>query len=304
MKVLRYKPDIVARTLAKKDDSILKILLPYPYQDFYWKMIREGIEQGLTEFAPYRLKGQTVFYDMNDPDHFELIAGQILEENPDAILVGSEFYRQTIDLVRKCNRQEIKCIVMNAEINSIPVLTYIGINSYVVGELAGKIIRSTRERSSVLVVHTTENIDNTIHLKNKELGLFDALEKSSISFQKESVIFSNQGNSEMDISYLAAKIEEKQIDTVYVTTSKVYLFANILKLQFPDLYLIGHDLIEQNISLMKQEKIDLIIDQNGYKMGYLSVKSWVDYHILEKDISDKQYLPLDIIYRENLPFYI
>lgn len=304
MRELRYKPDIVARTLAKKEKSLLKILIPYPYQDFYWKMIRNGIEQGLTEFAPYRIKGQTVFYDMNDPGHFESIAQQILQEKPHAILIGSEFYRQTIDLVRQCSEQDIQCIVMNAEIQSIPVLTYIGINSYVVGELVGRIIRSTRGCSSVMVVHTTENIDNTIHLKNKELGLFDALDQSSLSFQKESVIFSNKKNSEMDSSSLAAIIKEKKIDTVYVTTSKAYMFANALKNQFPDLYIIGHDLIDQNISLLKQEQIDLLIDQSGYRMGFLSVKSWVDHHILEKEISEKQYLPLDIIYKENLPFYI
>lgn len=304
MEELQYKPDIVARTLAKNEKKQLKILIPYPYQDFYWKMIRDGIVHGLEEFAPYRLSGQTHFYDMNDPHHFQHLATEILESGPEVILIGSEFQRQTIDLLKECNRQGIACIVMNAEINSVPSLSYIGINSFVVGELVGKIIRSTRDRSSVLVVHTTENITNTIHLKNKELGLVHALEKSKLPILIQSVVFNNQANRETDLNHLIDKIDQTGADTIYITTSKAYMFASALKGQFPDLYIIGHDLIDQNISLLQNGLIDLLIDQSGYKMGYLGVKSWVDHHILEKNIPSKQYLPLAIVYPENLPFYL
>ena len=303
MEDLQYKPDILARTLARKVPAMVKILLPYPYQDFYWRIVRDGIEQGLAEFAPYRLNGQVHFYDMNDSSHFDLIANEILEDTPDVVLIGSEYHSQTIKLVKKCHKKEIPCIVMNAEINSAPVLSYIGINTYAVGELVGRIVRSTRNLSSVLIVHTTANLENTTHLQNKELGLINSLEKSESIFHTQRLILRNELNSDQAVSQIADLIQTHHIDTVYFTTSRAYQFAPGLKRLYPDLFIIGHDLIDHHIRLLQNGTIDVLIDQSGYRMGYLAVKAWVDHHVLDRKIPNTQYLPFNIIYPENLPFF-
>ena len=100
------------------------------------------------------------------------------------------------------------------------------------------------------------------------------------------------------------KIKTHNIDTIYSSTSRAYLFTESLTETFPELFIIGHDLIDNNIHLLTQNKINVLIDQNSYLMGYRSVKTWIDYCILEKEIAHKQYLPLDIIYPENLEFSI
>lgn len=303
MDELRYKPDIVARTLARKEQTYLKILLPYPYQDFYWKIVRDGIEEGFAEYAPYRLNGQIHFYDLDDPSHFEIKAAEILEESPDVILIGSEFHRQTINLLNQCSHRGIESIVLNAEINSLPSLGYIGINTYAVGELVGRIIHSTRNRSSVLVIHTTENIDNTIHLKNKELGLIDFLQRSDRPFHIERIVLRNDSYSDQGLTEIKSIINTHNVDTVYVSTSRAYQFAPTLKRLFPDLFIIGHDLIDHHVRLMKNGIIDVLVDQSGYIMGYLGVKTWVDHHLLNREITKTQYLPLNIIYPENLSYF-
>ena len=303
MTELQYKPDIVARTLARKDESVIKILLPYPYQDSYWKMVRDGVELGLAEFAPYRINGQIHFYDMNDSSHFETIGAEVLRELPDVLLLGSEFHRQSIELLKACHQQEIPCIVLNAEINTVPVLSFIGINTYAVGELVGRIVRNTRGCSSVLVVHTTENIDNTTHLKNKELGMRAALDQSGMDIPTHDLILGNETRKSEAIQVINKAIHQHGSDTIYFSTSRAYQYAPALKKAFPDLYIIGHDLFDQHIQLMKNGTIDLLIDQSGQRMGYFGVRSWVNHHILERQIPATQYLPIKIVYPENLPFF-
>lgn len=41
--------------------------------NIFTNCVRDGIEQGLTEYAHYRLNGQIHFYDKDDPSHFEII---------------------------------------------------------------------------------------------------------------------------------------------------------------------------------------------------------------------------------------
>lgn len=303
MKELQYKPDILARTLARKDESLIRALIPYPYQDSYWKIVRNGIEKGLAEFSPYRVYGQINFYDMNDSMHFEKMGDEILHDPPDVVLLGSEFHRQSIDLLKACHQHRIPCIVLNAEINSVPTLSFIGINSYAVGELAGRIIRQTRGCSSVLVVHTTTNIENTIHLKNKELGIRSALNQASPDFQVHQLSIGNEFRKKEAIQFIAHEVIKHGINTLYFSTSRAYQYAPMLKKRFPHLYIIGHDVFDQHVKLMKNGTIDILIDQSGYQMGYQGIRSWADYYIHDRPIPPTQYLPLEIIYPENLPFF-
>ncbi len=241
---------------------------------------------------------------MFDPIHFEKICEEILDDPADVIIIGSEFYRQTIDFLNECHERNIKVIVLNAEINSAPSLSYIGINSFSLGLLTGRIIKSTRNRCHVLIVHVSENIKNSTHLKNKELGVIQSIGTEG-DITVRSLTIPNPLPPPSDLlSLLKGIIIKDNIDTLYITTSKAYLFADALHDTFPDLFILGHDLIESNIHHLEQNKINLIIDQNGFQMGYLSIKTWIDFQILENEVPPKQYLPMDIVYAENLPFYI
>ena len=304
MEELKYEPNILARTLARQDVFVASILTPYPYQDFYWKEVKDGIDKGFEDFSAYPVKNKTYFYDMFDPDHFERTALKILEDPGEVIIIGSEFYRQTIDLLKRCESRNIKTIVMNADISSAPYLAYIGINSFSVGMLTGRIIKSTRYCRNVLIIHLSNNIENSLHLKNKELGVVESIGSTShINIDSIVIPYPVPAPARL-LSILKKKIADQNIDTLYTTTSRAYLFASSLSKLFPELSIIGHDLIENNIKCLAQNQINVLIDQNSYQMGYQSVKTWIDHCILEKKVIRKQYLPLDIIYPENLKFSI
>ena len=187
--------------------------------------------------------------------------------------------------------------------NTVPVLSFIGINTYAVGELVGRIVRNTRGCSSVLVVHTTENIDNTTHLKNKELGMRSALNQSGSEFQINNLVLGNEAPKRTAIQAISNAIALHDSDTIYFSTSRAYQYAPDLKKAFPKIYIIGHDLFDHHIRLMKNGMIDLLIDQSGYRMGYLGIRSWANHLILDHQIPATQYLPLKIVYPENLPFF-
>ena len=63
-------------------------------------------------------------------------------------------------------------------------------------------------------------------------------------------------------------------------------------------------MIDPNIKLLKENKIDFIINQNPILQGYLGIMNFVNHFILKKEIRPTQYLPLDIVLKENVDFYI
>ncbi|GAA5222207.1 LacI family DNA-binding transcriptional regulator [Membranihabitans marinus] len=305
MSDLDYSPNIIARTLARKKVTNFSIIIPYPYQDYYWKMIKSGIDTGIGDFEHFNLSGNVYFYDMFDEAHFQSISEQILKEEPDAIIVGSEFNQQTIQFVKKCNRNEIPAIVINAELNSVPCLSYIGTNSYQTGCLTGKLVSIKSNIKNILILHNTSNIQNAAHLKNKEIGLLDYFSENNIDIQPHVLSINDHLLSELEmVKKLKDYIRKHQIDCIYNTSSKGYLIAKSIKGLFPDIYIICHDLIDHNILLLTENKIDIIINQSAEKLGYLSIKTLVNHMILEKRIEKKYYLPLDVVYKENYQFYI
>ena len=63
-------------------------------------------------------------------------------------------------------------------------------------------------------------------------------------------------------------------------------------------------MVEPNIKLLKEDKIDFIINQNPILQGYNGIMNFVNHYILKKEVRKTQYLPLDIVLKENVDFYI
>ncbi len=68
--------------------------------------------------------------------------------------------------------------------------------------------------------------------------------------------------------------------------------------------MVGFDLIEPNLQLLGENKIRFLINQNAWHQGYLGILTLVNHLILRKETPTIQYLPLDIIVRENVEYYL
>jgi len=302
MEELQYRPNVIARTLARRAPTRIFALLPYPYQDLYWKKIRQGVLEGFEDYDPFDIKKHILFYDQYDKDHFQSMFQSILTSRTDALILGSDFQKEAIDLLQKCDQKNIPAILINAEINSAPYLGFIGIDTFAAGRLAGRIISSTRNLRRILTLHIVQDIENTNHFKNKEWGMKEILHQSDLPFSCHSMSLNPVTTSQPEMAdKIIRKIQEHNIDTLYVTNSRAHLVAPSLKKAFPELYIIGYDLVGTNISLLRRGVINVIIDQRSHLQGYLSIKTLTDHLVLSKKIHKKQYLPLNIIYPENIP---
>ena len=90
---------------------------------------------------------------------------------------------------------------------------------------------------------------------------------------------------------------------IYVTGSRVHRIATSLKREKPDPkpLLVGHDLIRANISAIRDESIDFLIDEEAKRQGYLAVESMIRSVVHKEEIEKEQLMNLLIFTRENLP---
>ena len=55
---------------------------------------------------------------------------------------------------------------------------------------------------------------------------------------------------------------------------------------------------------LQEDKIDFLINQNPNDQGYLGVMSIFKHLILKEKVEQIQYLPLDIVVKENVKYYL
>jgi LacI family transcriptional regulator len=87
--------------------------------------------------------------------------------------------------------------------------------------------------------------------------------------------------------------------------SRVYRLArHLANLNHSDIRLIGYDLLEQNVSYLKQDVISYLIAQRPDRQAYLTVRDMCRELIFKQGIKKVNYVPIDILMKENIEDYI
>jgi len=64
------------------------------------------------------------------------------------------------------------------------------------------------------------------------------------------------------------------------------------------------DLTEKNIECLNNGSLDVVLCQRPERQGYMAVTSLLDYLLYQRaGAQGVHYMPVDIIMKENLPFY-
>jgi len=87
--------------------------------------------------------------------------------------------------------------------------------------------------------------------------------------------------------------------------SKVHRVAMHLEaLNQTQIRLIGYDLLEQNVTYLKQGVINCLIAQRPDKQAYYSVRDMCRELIFRQEIKKINYVPIDILLKENIEDYL
>ena len=92
---------------------------------------------------------------------------------------------------------------------------------------------------------------------------------------------------------------------IFVTNSRVYKVVDALEgITNRSIKIVGFDLVDANLRYLQENKIDFLINQNPHDQGHLGVMSIFKTLILKETVEQIQYLPLDIVVKENVKYYL
>lgn len=306
IKKLNFYPNLLARTLALGSRFVVCALIPSaPYPGHYWSIPKDGLDKGETMYKDFGMVVDVFYFQLFDENSFNLYANKILEQNPDGVIIAPLFVQETQAFVKKLKEKNIPFVFIDSDIAGQESLTYIGPDVKQSAYIAAKLLNSEVEKNAgLLILHMVKGYENAAALKRMESGFEEffqeenntnRIHKFTINSTEKDVVF-----RELTKFY----VKNQNIEGVFVTNSKAFLVSDFHLTHELDIRVVGYDLVQENIQHLKSGGIDYLISQSPLKQGLKAVQSLFELFVYKKKPEKVQNVPLDIIIRENVDYYL
>ena len=305
IKDLDYQPNLLARRLASKRAIRIATLIPAASKDSsFWSLHLQGILKAEAELKKYNIIVNKYFFDLANKASFISQTRKILREKPDGVMLSPYFVDESVDFTSRCSRQGIPFVFIDSDIEGQNSLSYVGPHSYNSGYLAANLVSYIlRDEATVLVLNISQGIHKYDNLLRKEEGFRAYFTDHSIHRKIEKIEIRKGGKPSIEREVTSALVKNRGIHLVFVTNSRVSVVAQCLRKIKKRLILIGYDAVEENIGALLDGDIDFLICQRPGEQAYKGVISIFQFIVLNASVDRVQYMPIDIITRENYRFY-
>ena len=310
IKQLNFNPNFLARTLALSKQFVISSILPQatPSQR-YWSFPKKGIEQSASGYRDFGVVLDAHEYSSTDEAEFVRHAEIILDKHPDGVIVAPFFEKESISFIQQLENNNIPYIFIDATISGHKNLGYIGPDSRSSGYVAGKLLHLLLpQEGDILMVNMLKGIENCWNIDTIQTGFLDffkSVDEQGLGKRKVSAIAIHT-TEEDDIAreLTTYYLKNPGIKGVFVANSRAHYIAKFHQAHQLGIKVVGFDLVKENIAALKAGSIDFLISHNPVFQGARAVQMLFDFFLYQKKPPPIQHVPLDIIIKENIDFYL
>ncbi len=302
---INYQPNKMASLLATKRNLNFAILIPkVSAETDYWTYPLNGIEQAGEEVKQFGIIIQYFFYDLDSRGSFNEAAEELLNCNPQAILLAPSFIEESTAVVKRINELNIPLVFINSDLPKQPSLTYIGPELYQSGRLAAQLTSlSIAHEDEIMIINISTDLENDHHLVRKEQGFRAYFNDSKLANPITTLNIYDTHIGSVEKSVLEALQQNPNVQAFFVTNSRVNIVAKILKKHNKTHSLVGYDFLKSNINYLIDGQINFLICQRPKEQGYLAIMALYKHLFNINEPEKAIYMPIDIITKENYRFY-
>ena len=310
-----YQPDILASTLASKRNVRLAALLPEAdINNPFWQSPFDGLVAAWDEIKHFGVSLKTYTFTYHDEASFCNQLEIIALDQPAGLAIAPVFGTSAAKYLNSSPFDKIPVVCLNTLADGLGQVSFIGQDPMSSGRVAAKLLDfGLDENAEIFIINIMSEKGGNTHIMSREKGFRDYfLQKGNREEERIRSIHVNiPDNNPMDIEEAFARgevINQKSLCAskgIFVTNSKVFHVAKFMEqCKFSNTKLVGYDLLEQNCNYLKKGAIDFLIGQKPFEQGYKSITSLFQLVVMKKQLPGKQLLPIDIITKENIDFYI
>ncbi|GGZ14778.1 transcriptional regulator [Echinicola pacifica] len=306
LKEINYTPNLLAKTLGSNKVFKIALLAPHLDEDPYWNLALSALGSTQKEWQPYHIEILPFYFELHNADSYHKESERLLACNPDAVISAPIYLPEALTFSKKLKVMNIPFIHFNTLITEADPLAFIGQDLYQSGRLAASLLNLVchDQKGSLATLHIVQSIQHSIHFQDKENGFNDYC-KALASPQKTTSILINAHTQELFEASLLKAINEFEVKGLFIPTSSgAKKTAEVLRNNhLKDIKIVGYDLIQDNIDLLRSGEIEFLINQSPNKQLYRGVYHLAHHLLFKNPPPKKELFPLEIITRENIDSY-
>lgn len=266
-----------------------------------------GIRKAFQEVQHYGVNINIHQFKQSDSQSFRKEADLILESNPEGVVLAPFFSRESKEFIAELKKRDIPYVFIDSNISDSDKLSYIGQDSFQSGTLAAKLLDySIPQYASVLVLHFAKERDNMNHLVQREKGFYEYFNLTYGQRTRNLITREIADPTSIESQEIIRDIIlfQPDIKGIFVTNSQVYYIGSIFEQYgISGIRLIGHDLIRENIDLLKKGIVDFLICQRPEEQGYQAIQTLFEHLVLKREVKSENFTSIDIVTKENIEYY-
>ncbi|MCM1501862.1 MAG: LacI family DNA-binding transcriptional regulator [Bacteroidales bacterium] len=306
LKEVGYKSNIHTSAVSLRREYNIVITTPMASPGEYWESIQRGIDHAIQEYSDISIICKNLNYNQFDIYSCRAAYGTIVEQNPDAVIIGATFITETQELCRELDSSGIPYVFIDSDIEGTNPIATFTTDQYTCGFLTGKLLSSMIPEGSEIALFGMKRIGNR-HSSNsteRRKGFIDYFAQSGTAVVKETS-FSMLNPEENEKIIMEFFDENRNVRGAAVINSRGHVVADILqKNGIKGITTMSFDLTSNNIRCIKDGSISALLCQRPGLQGFNAVKSIIHYLLYKKkEEVSRHVMPIDIIMKENLPYY-
>jgi len=300
---LKYKPNLFARNLALDSSFSISVIMPFGEQDGgYWNLLKKGLDKAADNLQHFGLKINVYMYDKYFKESFIEVSKKALKEKFDSIIFVPIYLEEAKIFLNKLPK-DIPYVLIDTDIPGSNCLSSIHQNSYHGGAVAAQLMNMVVQiPSSISLVRF---FPDTIHINERLRGF-----KDYFSYRKDVKLINTdipEKCSKAEVNKIFRKLykDNTNLKGIFVSNSHTYEVAKYIENinAGRKIYLIGFDLVQENLKYMKKDIIDFLISQNPEQQGYAGVYALYRHLVVREKVNKEITIPIEIVTKENLQFH-
>lgn len=312
IKQLDFKPNLIASKLSLNKNFNITVLLPKRDEmNSFWGLHETGLLKAREELHNFNFNLDILKYDQTSLSDFQEKASQIKNSKIDGLILAPKFSGESKALIENCNNNNIPVILIDSDLPDSKVAMKIGLPLFEAGKTAASLFDySIPGEKNILILHLVKNISYQKHLLYKEEGFREYFlnknhHKTTIITEVLTEYSDAPDGERINNKYLESLFKKyPDINGIYVSNAKTGLIAKYLKsADKGNIFMVGHDLLEENISFLNEGYIDFLICQNPEYQTYKAIYSMYDLLFRELEIPEVIPMSINIVNKTNYMFY-
>lgn len=306
VKSLSYTPNVHARNLSHGRVFVINVLIPHLESDGgYWAEPYRGIQRAFARLNMNNLEIRTSFFDRYREQSFVDCVGSLASSERDEEIAGGLLVAPVVStesqntLAEYLKQGAIPAVAFDSRLQSSDI-PFVGQDPQQGGRVAARLATLIRDGGASVASVILGRRD--LHLQARASAFRTYW--STISSGEIHELSLLDGSEAEYREELTTRLHDigPDLGAVFVTNASVDLLVQALDIVGVQRHIpiIGYDLLDRNVQLLREGRVDAIISQRPETQGYEAAHMLAQHLAFETAMDSDVLMPVEIVLPENV----